>query len=175
MNFSIRDSKARTALLALALGALLATTSGCIAGDIEEDSAAGGEEETVAEAASELSSGYWNGHHYIFVAEPNDWVAAKARCESMGHYLAQIYNDAEKTWLRGKIGPEGASLWWIGYNDIAVEGDFVWVAGAYRYSNWAPGEPNNGNNNEDCTGFASWNGLWQDRDCSELRKYICER
>ncbi len=173
MNFSIRDSKARSALLALALGSLLATTSGCIAGDIEEDSAAGGEEETVAEAASELSSQYWNGHHYIFFAEPTDWVSARNRCESKDHYLTHINNDEEQSWLRGILSPEGG-WWWIGYHDRWTEGEFRWVVGPYGYTNWADKQPDN-YNDQDCAAMAAWNGRWNDLDCSSNRTYICER
>jgi hypothetical protein len=173
MKFSTSDTKARSALLALALGALLATTSGCIAGDIEEDSAAGVEQETVAEAASALSSQYWNGHHYMFFAEPTDWVSAKSRCESKGYDLTHINDDAEQNWLTGILSPEGGS-WWIGFHDRWTEGKFSWVAGYYDYTNWAAGQPDN-SNNQDCVAMGAWNGSWNDFDCSSTKAFICER
>jgi hypothetical protein len=173
MKFSTETTKAHSALLTLALGALLATTPGCGAGDVEEDSALGGDQETVAEEASALSPAYWNGHHYIFFAEPNTWGAAKERCASKGHYLIHINNQAEQDWLEGILYPEGGA-WWIGYSRNSA-GNFHWVNGAYGYTNWAPGEPNDANNNEDCTVIRSWNGLWNDLNCSAQRPYICER
>jgi len=175
MKLLTGNDRARTALLALALGSLLATTPGCIAGDIEEDSAAGVEQETVAEAASELSTQSWGGHTYMFFTEPNGWVSARDRCASrVGFYLTHINSDAEKNWLRG-ILPPGTGAWWIGYSDRWNEGDFRWVAGSYGYTNWATGQPDDNNNNEDCAAMGSGNGLWYDFNCSQDRRYICER
>ena len=71
---------------------------------------------------------------------------------------------------------------WIGCNDLAKEGRFVW---SYHnklvtFSNWAPGEPNNDDGNEHCcmVGWVdSWHlpGQWNDSPCSLCYRFICKK
>ena len=65
--------------------------------------------------------------------------------------------------------------YWIGYNDNAKEGSFVWSDGsAGGYENWAEGEPNNiRTEGEDCTEFWA-SGEWNDEKCSVPRTFICK-
>ena len=48
---------------------------------------------------------------------------------------------------------------WIGCNDLQQEGRFVWVHNNQPvvYSHWAPGEPNNSNNDNHCC-MIGWYG-----------------
>ena len=81
----------------------------------------------------------------------------------MGGHLVTVNDGAEQAWLVATFG--GGSLYWIGFNDIAAEGSWVWVSGEpVTYTNWAGGEPN-GSGGEDAAvtnwqvpGF--WNDLW---------------
>jgi len=56
---------------------------------------------------------------------------------------------------------------WIGFNDIAKEGSFVWSSGEkVTFKAWASGEPNNVNGNEDFVTIYPGNhpsaGKWND-------------
>ena len=68
------------------------------------------------------------------------------------------------------------SGWWIGYNDVASEGSFVWSNGSSStYTNWSSGQPDNGAGTEDCAhmqgGFGAY---WNDDQCWNQAYYICE-
>lgn len=109
-----------------------------------------------------------NGHSYYFLS-PNTWTASESEAISLGGHLATINDDAEHAFLLSRFGSFGnvQRLLWIGLNDSAVEGQFVWVSGEpSTYTNWAPGEPNNVNGNEDFVAMYypnhSTNGRWND-------------
>ena len=53
--------------------------------------------------------------------------------------------------------------------------NFQWSDGSkVNYKNWAPGEPNNGNNNEDCTEVKYGTPQWNDMPCtSYMYGYVC--
>jgi hypothetical protein len=67
---------------------------------------------------------------------------------------------------------------WIGIHDTQEENNWQWSSsnGNKRpddFFNWAPNEPNNAYNNEDC-GTIYANGQWNDRTCSDFLPFICE-
>jgi len=61
---------------------------------------------------------------------------------------------------------------WIGGNDHATEGQWVWVDGSpMTYTAWNSGEPND-SGGEDCAQLWSL-GKWNDGSCAEARAYAC--
>lgn len=58
----------------------------------------------------------------------------------------------------------------MGANDLDQEGNFIWEATgellSNGYTNWAAGEPSNGNGNEDCVYYIR-NGQWNDCNCDD--------
>ena len=70
---------------------------------------------------------------------------------------------------------------WIGIHDKTSEGHFTYMDGRQiSYTNWAHGEPNNGNGGEDCVeAFGGYNhhkaGKWNDVPCSAKLAFVCER
>ena len=64
---------------------------------------------------------------------------------------------------------------WIGLNDVAQEGDWVWEDGSdVVFSVWADGEPDDAGN-EDCAHFrTSELAGWRDLECSLESGYVCE-
>ncbi|WP_228052017.1 beta strand repeat-containing protein, partial [Sphaerospermopsis aphanizomenoides] len=90
------------------------------------------------------------------------WTDAQAQAQAMGGNLVTINNAAENQYLVNTFG--GSEQFWIGYNDVAQEGQFVWVSGeTSQYTNWISGEPNNAGDVEDYAGI-NWGGagLWAD-------------
>ena len=81
-----------------------------------------------------------NGHLYA-VTQPMTWAAAEALGVQQGGHLVTIRNAQENAWLLSTFG----FALWIGFNDLATEGFFVWSSGEpVTYTNWNSGEPNNG-------------------------------
>ena len=63
---------------------------------------------------------------------------------------------------------------WIGLNDQASEGNFVWAdADAATYRNWNASEPND-SGGEDCVEMQT-TGVWNDLGCGDnSRSFVCE-
>lgn len=94
-----------------------------------------------------------NGHFYVLLS-PATWTWSERAAAGLGGHLATIGNQAEQGWVDGMFGGFGGTnrYLWIGFNDVATEGSFVWSSGEpVTFTNWAPGEPNNYQGNEDFT------------------------
>ena len=67
---------------------------------------------------------------------------------------------------------------WIGANDIDIEGDWVWESDKSKlvFSDWHDGEPN-AYLNGDCCQIKWYNLLyrWNDEPCHASCLYICEK
>jgi hypothetical protein len=135
-----------------------------------------------------------------------DYDAASSRCADAGASLglgvtlelarieAAAENDFVKTWIVDQATTDG--MVWFGANDIDQEGRWVWGRGTDaeqfftqsrggggspymgRFNDFASGEPNDANNqDEDCGAFDSdfaWQ--WNDLVCSVPRLgFICEQ
>ena len=115
-----------------------------------------------------------NGHTY-YLLENSNWTDAELRARELGGHLATINNKEENEWIFQKWGAK-RNLW-IGFNDAAVEGTFVWASGeAVQFTNWRGGEPNNGGvvgANEDwaylmAAGHSEQPGQWNDYEDRKL-------
>lgn len=81
-----------------------------------------------------------NGHRYR-LSEPAPWQIAADEAGSFGGYLTTINDPGEEAWIQGTFG--NAESFWIGLNDIEVEGEFVWMNGEpVTYTHWCEFEPN---------------------------------
>jgi uncharacterized delta-60 repeat protein/uncharacterized repeat protein (TIGR01451 family) len=97
--------------------------------------------------ASVLESGpiVRNGHTY-FLLTPSTWKQAEQWARALGGHLVTINDAGENAFVLDTFGTyQGIPRhFWIGLNDEAAEGTFVWSSGEpATYLNWAPGEPNN--------------------------------
>ncbi len=97
--------------------------------------------------------------------------AAQSFAQTYGSNLISIQSAAENACILtdlNRLGYTSGEVIWIGFNDEAVEGSFVWYdQSPIVYTNWAPGEPNN-SGNEDCTQIypgGSNPGTWNDLKC----------
>jgi hypothetical protein len=67
----------------------------------------------------------------------------------MNGHLVTINNQAENDWVFNTFDPLvpttfSSSVIWIGLNDAAQEGTFVWSSGeVVTFTNWSPGQPDN--------------------------------
>ena len=83
-----------------------------------------------------------NGHYYKLTT-PMPWLEAEAQAVEWGGHLVTINDREEEVWLRSQFGAD--EVFWIGFNDIAVEGNWEWASGEpVTYTNWDECEPNNG-------------------------------
>lgn len=70
---------------------------------------------------------------------------------------------------------------WIGANDLAQEGKFIWHATGMKpnYTNWNVGQPDNKGNIEHCVHMwyepaKNWNWKWNDSPCNNQWSFVCE-
>jgi hypothetical protein len=121
---------------------------------------------TGSAATTILGPSTYGGHTYYLIGSDDFggllWQDAEAAAVSQyGGHLVTINDAAENLWVLGNmVAPVDTA--WLGYNDYAVEGNFVWSSGETPgYTNWAPGEPNNFFGFEDGTQMYN-NGQWND-------------
>lgn len=122
------------------------------------------------------------GHPYLFCKVAIGWEKAEAICVARGRHLVTVDDALENQWLLSTATSlfGTADYFWLGANDLASEGSWVWSSGtALSYTKWGPGEPNN-SNNEDCaelrlTNFSGLKpGDWNDSACTDPKYFICE-
>ena len=89
--------------------------------------------------------------HTYFLLSGSTWPQAEAKAIELGGHLATINDSAENDWVWNTFSLVGGIQreLWIGFNDAAQEGTFVWSSGEpVAYTRWYPGEPNNFNNDD---------------------------
>jgi hypothetical protein len=123
----------------------------------------------------------YNGHTYALMINNLTWDAAKTLAEQNGGYLVMVNDAAENQFLINNYLTAN-SQFWIGFNDIAQEGTWVWANGeSASYTNWYTNEPNDVSG-EDCATYdvlypgASYPSLvgWNDLDCLSTHQAIVE-
>ena len=130
------------------------------------------------------------GATYLFCNVGAGWTSARATCASVQNFhLIQIDDAAENAWLRSAAtmyfgttdsihigGNDGATegMWrWDGGNDPFWQGGSGGTAIGGRFSAWGGGEPND-NGTEDCAEMRG-DALWNDGDCPDGQRFVCER
>ena len=118
-----------------------------------------------------------NGHAYKRI-RCEDWEDAQAQAAAEGGYLVTINDETEQKWLQAVFGGQPS---WIGLNDIAEEGHWVWDNGEpVTYTNWALQEPDDTSiGDEDYVIFGP-SGKWEDfgpghGGISLIRKALIEK
>ena len=86
---------------------------------------------------------------YVYHTDTKTYSDAKADCESSGSTLVSVLCDKENAFLMDTFW--NVSMFWIGANDIDVEGNWAWEDGQpWSYTNWDGSEPNDWGSGEDC-------------------------
>lgn len=97
------------------------------------------------------------------------WATAEHYCTDRGYHLAKITSLGEHAFIRANAGGYSNTDMWIGANDAASEGNYVWDDGSTPvYTNWASGQPNGGTS-ENCVmmhGAGGADGKWHDQTCA---------
>jgi hypothetical protein len=110
---------------------------------------------------------------YQFCESRATWNSAFSTCASIGYALVTIDNDNENDFVEDFLEENELSSVWIGLNDRADEGVFVWASGSDSpYRNWADSEPNN-QGNEDAVHMYP-DGEWNDEGVNTEFAFVCE-
>jgi hypothetical protein len=96
-------------------------------------------------------------------------------------HLPKVETKVEDDWLFATAAQNSLGEYFLGATDATTPDEWSWLAGGklwsgqvdgtpYGYSHWSSNEPNGSG---DCLVVQS-NGPWDDRICSDQRKYVCE-
>jgi hypothetical protein len=126
------------------------------------------------------------GHCYYF--DPGamlGWNAALSLCKSLGPGwdLAAMNSTTEHQLVTAALDPLVAADTWIGGNDLAAEGVYVWSNGdPWSYEDWDSGQPNMqacAGGDEDCVDIdfsrSPPDGDFGDDCCDQAQPFLCER
>lgn len=105
---------------------------------------------------------------YLSCPVTSTWAEAGERCAANGGRLVEIFDAAQNDFLRSKLSAAA----WIGLDDKTVEGTWSWQGTSAVWFNWAPGQPDN-SNNEDCASIMATGG-WNDLPCAGQAAALCE-
>ena len=118
--------------------------------------------------------GFKDGSYYYISQDEVTAQDSYTNAHNLNAYVATVPNADVNQFLTNYLISNNIASAEIGYNDVDVEGVFVWDSGSsYTYNNWAAGEPNN-SSNEDYTELHS-NGFWNDYHAYIAIKAIIEK
>jgi len=127
--------------------------------------------------------------YYVLYKQPKKWIDAYWQCWRYGGKLATWSSDAEWNRIVELHKESGSHLGtWVGLHDKGTEGQWMFVDDDPRYCEkytpgencnklpqWAPGEPNNAGNGEDCAEISTGMGnKLNDLDCDRRYWFVCE-
>ncbi|XP_076109265.1 perlucin-like protein [Mytilus galloprovincialis] len=122
----------------------------------------------------------YKNHCYFFSPDTRKWHDAAKQCKNMKGYLVKITDSAENSRVVDMIKKSVKHYfgYWMGAADFQNEGHWRWVhdSSKVRFSQWLPGQPDNGGDNEHCAHFWSAHQYqWNDAPCHQHGMgYICE-
>ena len=107
--------------------------------------------------------------------EHKSYAEAKAVCIWHGKKLVEPKSSQANNVTTQLAQSQGINRFWIGVNDFANEGIFVYNSSGETivYENWNSGEPNNFGSGEDCIEIGD-GGYWNDNFCTKKFPFVCE-
>ncbi len=118
---------------------------------------------------------YYEATNRCYKYDSNDYLnytdAVQSCTDSYGYLV--VISDATENGIINDIC--GNDYCWIGYDDIALEGTWIWIQNeSHSFTNWEEGEPNSYlGTDEDCANMHPGGG-WYDWGCSRASRYACE-
>ncbi|XP_060572662.1 CD209 antigen-like protein B [Ruditapes philippinarum] len=113
---------------------------------------------------------------YMYIQEKKTLSKARANCELVGGYLADIESQEENSLIIDKLGINGKS--WIGYSDEEEEKQWVSfkTGRTASFTNFRKGQPDSGTlQNCVIVGYDSPMMYWNDWPCSYNESSICKK
>ncbi|MGH0191889.1 UNVERIFIED_CONTAM: hypothetical protein FKN15_001379 [Acipenser sinensis] len=112
-----------------------------------------------------------------YFSTPMTFAHAESYCRDQvsGGHLVVIDSEATNERISCITNKYNDHRTWVGGFHLFKSQKYIWTDGSkWNYSNWAPGEPNNQNNKEDCIEI-NYNGpgKWNDHDCNSKMPFIC--
>lgn len=96
----------------------------------------------LALSATSLAQVAYNGHLYSLTPAATTWTGAEAYAASVGGHLATVNDAAENAFLVSLVAADENRPYWLGLNDAATEGAYVWSSGETpAFARWHAGEP----------------------------------
>ncbi|XP_015761322.1 PREDICTED: macrophage mannose receptor 1-like [Acropora digitifera] len=118
-------------------------------------------------------------HCYLFRDTYRDhmtWTSARYMCLKQGANLLSITSKQEQDFISHHFTDNRHGTVWLGLNDRNIEAGYIWSDGSpVTFLNWAPLEPNDVNNVENCAEMYLANTRWNDVKCTTLIGYICKQ
>ena len=100
----------------------------------------------VAEVSIPKNARIFNKHSYMVYNEALTWEEAERKCRQLGGHLCTITSREEYNFIINML-PSTKKLYWLGANDLEIEGTWKWVTGEpFTFMQWLNGEPNGGRN-----------------------------
>ncbi|XP_039501720.1 C-type lectin 37Db [Drosophila santomea] len=123
---------------------------------------------------------------YHVTLQKANWHVADRSCRKLGAELMVLDNEEDKlltTEFLKSMGLSFTQSWhhsvWAGINCLGNRRTFLLAKNgdAVTYLNWVPREPNNASPEEDCVGFANYNGAfgYHDIECKVQFPFVCQR
>ena len=101
----------------------------------------------------------YNGHGYTISDTALNWYDAETQARALGGHLVSLDDALENGWVYTNFNSFGT--FWIGLNDEARKGTYVWSSGEpVIYTNWDAGQPNNSSDQD--YGAMRGAGVWAD-------------
>ena len=99
-----------------------------------------------------------NGHAYKRI-QCHSIIDAMTQATAENAYIVSINDNEENKWLQSVFTRD---RFWIGLNDVAEEGQWVWHSGEpVTYTNWGEHERDGGNNEMKDYVIVGYNGKWE--------------
>ncbi|MGH0140650.1 UNVERIFIED_CONTAM: hypothetical protein FKN15_023262 [Acipenser sinensis] len=116
--------------------------------------------------------------YYYNDTEITDLYTAALRCYEENARLASIADEEEQSFLTSMVGTGAIEYAWIGLKEVGVVGgEYHWLDfSPVTFVNWAPGEPNDANGEEQCVQMSRHAGTWYDMNCGKTSAgYVCKK